>query len=142
MVEAEEGARLAGRCLCGAVTFTATPQGGMHACHCENCRRISGGVSLSVNCGDSLEVVGPVATYDSSEWAERQFCPACGSGLFWRLKAGGMTMVSVQAFDDPGAFGFESEIYIDSKPANYDFAGDRPRLTGAEVEAMYAPDEG
>ena len=60
----------------------------------------------------------------------------------WRLKAGGMTMVSIQAFDDPAVFAFENEIYIDAKPANYDFAGDRPRLTGAEVEAMYAPNEG
>ncbi|MNL53295.1 hypothetical protein D3C87_1765290 [compost metagenome] len=50
-----------------------------------------------------------------------------------------MTIVSVQAFDDPSVFAFEDEIYIDSKPANYDFAGDRPRLTGAEVEALYAP---
>lgn len=99
MVEVEDGARLAGRCLCGAVSFTAVPQGGMHACHCESCRRISGGVSLSVNCGDSVEISGPLATYSSSEWAERQFCPTCGSGLFWRLKAGGMSMVSVQAFD-------------------------------------------
>jgi len=134
-------ARLNGRCLCGTVTFTAVPQGGMHACHCENCRRISGGVSLSANCGDSVEVSGPLSTYDSSEWAERQFCPTCGAGLFWRLKAGGMTMVSVQAFDDPGSFAFEDEIYVDSKPGNYAFAGDRPRLTGAEVEAMYAGGE-
>nr|WP_252865540.1 GFA family protein [Brevundimonas diminuta] len=70
----------------------------MHACHCERCRRTSGGVSLSVDCGDTVEVEGPLATYDSSDWAERQFCSACGSNLFWRLKAGGMVMVSVQAF--------------------------------------------
>lgn len=131
-------ARLSGRCLCGAVTFTAVPQGGMHACHCESCRRVSGGVSLSTDCGDSVEVSGPLSTYDSSEWAERQFCPSCGAGLFWRLKAGGITMVSVQAFDDPGAFAFENEVYIDSKPGSYAFAGDRPRLTGAEVEALFA----
>ena len=142
MAGTEEAGRLSGRCLCGATTFTAVPQGGMHACHCESCRRTSGGVSLSVNCGDSVEVQGPVATYDSSEWAVREFCGACGSNLFWRLKAGGMTMTSVQAFDDPSAFAFENEIYIDSKPGNYAFAGERPRLTSAEVEAMYAPDEG
>lgn len=57
--------QLNGRCLCGAVRFSATPKGGMHACHCE-----------------------------------------------W--------------------------IYIDAKPANYAFAGDRTRMTGAEVEALYA----
>jgi len=68
------------------------------------------------------------------------FCSACGSNLFWRLKAGGMVMVSVQAFDDPSAFAFDSEIYIDAKPANYAFAGDHTRMTGAEVEALYAGD--
>ena len=45
-----------GRCLCGAVTFTATPRGGMHACHCDTCRRLSGGILFSVDCGDSVEV--------------------------------------------------------------------------------------
>ncbi|VTO14453.1 GFA family protein [Brevundimonas vancanneytii] len=132
--------QLNGRCLCGAVRFSATPKGGMHACHCEWCRRTSGGVSLSVDCGDTVEVEGPLTTYDSSDWAERQFCSACGSNLFWRLKAGGMAMVSVQAFDDPSAFAFDSEIYIDAKPANYAFAGDHTRMTGAEVEALYAGD--
>ncbi|GAA0634273.1 GFA family protein [Brevundimonas lenta] len=133
-------ARLSGRCLCGAVTFTAVPEHGMHACHCESCRRWSGGVYLSVDCGDSLEVADPAAvgTYDSSEWADRQFCRTCGSTLFWRLKAGGITAVSVQAFDDPGAFAFKDEIFIDSKPANYAFAGDRPRLTGEEVMAQFS----
>jgi hypothetical protein len=134
------GESLKGRCLCRAVTFTAAPKGGMHACHCESCRRISGGVSLSVDCGDSVEVEGPLAVYESSEWADRRFCSVCGAGLFWRLKAGGMTMVSIQAFEDPGAFAFDDEIYIDHKPGNYAFAGDRPRRTEAEVLAMYAPD--
>lgn len=132
--------RLSGRCLCGAVAFTAVPKHGMHACHCERCRRWTGGVYLGVDCGDSVEVANPeaVATWDSSDWASRSFCRTCGSSLFWTLKAGGMTAVSAQAFDDPATFPFENEIYIDSKPANYDFAGDRPRLTGAEVVALFA----
>jgi hypothetical protein len=136
-------ARLSGRCLCGAVTFTAVPEHGMHACHCESCRRWSGGVYLSVDCGDTVEVADPaaVATYDSSDWAERRFCKTCGSTLFWAMKAGGVTAVSIQAFDDPSAFAFKDEIFIDSKPSNYDFAGERPRLTGEEVFALFA-DEG
>ena len=132
--------RQSGRCLCGAVTFTATPVHGMHACHCESCRRWSGGVYLGVDCGDSVEVANAdsVTTFESSAWADRSFCSACGSTLFWTLKAGGMTAVSVQAFDDPSAFAFENEIFIDAKPANYAFAGDRPRLTGAEVFARFS----
>jgi len=131
---------LTGRCLCGAVAFTAVPKHGMHACHCESCRRWTGGVYLGVDCGDSVEVATPgaVTTYESSAWASRSFCRTCGSTLFWTLKAGGMIAVSLQAFDDPSAFAFDSEIFIDSKPGNYDFAGDRVRMTGAEVMAQFA----
>ena len=134
-----DGKRLSGRCLCGAVRFSAIPRHGMHACHCEACRRWTGGVYLGVDCGDSLEVATPeaVAVYDSSAWADRRFCRTCGATLFWVLKAGGMTAVSVQAFDDPSAFPFETEIYIDSKPSNYAFAGDRARMTEAEVLAQF-----
>lgn len=140
MSETSTSVRLAGRCLCGAVTFTAIPKHGMHACHCESCRRWTGGVYLGVDCGDSVGVDNPeaVAVYDSSDWATRSFCRTCGSTLFWTLKGGGLTAVSVQAFDDPSIFAFESEIFIESKPGNYDFAGDRVRMTGEEVMAQFA----
>ena len=130
-----------GRCLCGAVTFIATPRGGMHACHCGMCRRLSDGILFSVDCGDSVQVQGAVATYASSDWATRQFCPTCGTGLFWRSNDGAMTMVSAQAFDDPSAFVLEDEICIDSKPDTYALAGDRPRLTTDELYAQFAPPE-
>lgn len=130
-----------GRCLCGAVSFTATPNGGMHACHCGTCRRLSGGILFSVDCGDSVEVQGEVATYASSDWATRQFCPTCGTGLFWRSNEGGITMVSAQAFDDPEAFALEDEFCIESKPATYALAGERPRLTTEELWAQFAPPE-
>ncbi len=48
-----------------------------------------------------------------------------------------MTTVSVQAFEDPSVFDMADEIYIDCKPGNYALVGDHPRLTGAEVEAMF-----
>ncbi len=133
---------LTGGCHCGAVRFTAIPNGGMHACHCPTCRRISGGILFSVDCGTSVVVDGEVATYASSEWAVRQFCPACGGGLFWRANAGGLTMVSAQAFDDPTVFALEDELCIESKPETYALAGDRPRLTTEELRASFAPQEG
>lgn len=134
--------RLDGRCLCGAVTFTATPKGGIGACHCQMCRRMSGGVFLAVECETDVAVQGPVKTYESSAWAVRQFCGECGSTLFWRSKAGDAVAASVQAFEDPSAFALETEIYIDAKPSSYEFSGDHPRLTEAEVLAQYgAPGE-
>lgn len=66
--------RLKGRRLCGAVTFAVTSKGGMGACHCEMCHRMSGGVFLTVERKDDAAVQRPVRTYDSSSCAVRQFC--------------------------------------------------------------------
>jgi hypothetical protein len=127
-----------GRCLCGDVTFTAEPARAMHVCHCDFCRRSSGGAWIGVDCGDTIEISGDVRFYASSDWAERGFCGRCGSTLFWRLKAGGVTIASIQAFDDPSPFTLESELFVDAKPGNYAFAGDHPTLTAAETMAMFA----
>ncbi|WP_306226176.1 GFA family protein [Bosea beijingensis] len=132
--------KLSGGCLCGAVRFTAVPKKAeMDACHCGMCQRWSGGVFMAVSCGEvAVEDESELGTYPSSEWAMRQFCKRCGSSLFWRLREGGdHVAVSFQSFDDKNSFIFLEEIFIDAKPALYDFAGERPRLTGAEVLARF-----
>lgn len=78
-----------------------------------------------------------VTVYDSSKWAERGFCKICGSNLFYRLKSSGLCFISVGIFDEPADFTLIGEIYIDSKPDGYDFAGDHPRQTEAEVVAEF-----
>jgi hypothetical protein len=136
------GERLSGKCLCGAVRFTAAPEKReMGVCHCGMCRRWAGGVFMGVNCGSTVKVEGEenLGVYASSGWAERCFCKKCGSTLFWRMRKGGMTVVSVQAFDCPADFAFTSEIFIDEKPASYAFANETHKMTGAEVMAMFAP---
>ena len=45
----------------------------------------------------------------------------------------------VGAFDDTDSFALNAEIFIDRKPASYDFAGDHPRLTEAETIALHGP---
>jgi len=56
-------------------------------------------------------------------------CKNCGTNLFYRIKTGGHTSVWVGAFDDQTPFKLFDEIYIDSKPDSYAFAGEHPRLT-------------
>lgn len=73
-----------------------------------------------------------IACYNSSDWAERGFCKKCGTHLFYRLKENGQTIVWAGSFDDKSPFKLSGEIYVDSKPAAYDFAGDHPRLTERE----------
>jgi hypothetical protein len=101
------------------------------------CQRWSGGSFMAVACEDvRIEPTESLATYVSSEWAERQFCRSCGSSLFWRMRGHeGHIYVSALSFEDQDQLNLESEIFIDEKPSWYDFSGDRPRLTGAEVVA-------
>lgn len=129
-----------GACLCGACRFTATPEHGAHACHCGNCRKWSGGIFLSVHCGTSVvfNADAPLARFASSEWAERVFCGRCGSSLVWQMKDGSSQIVSIQAFEDPGGFAIQSQIYVDHKPDNYALANRTEMLTEAEVIAKYA----
>ncbi len=135
------GERITGRCICGAATFAATlKDGAMHACHCDMCRRWTGGVLLylPVETEDfELSGGGAIGIYQSSEWAERGFCKLCGTSLFWRMRDGGGADVSAQAVDDSGRFPFESEMFIEEKPANYAFANDTLKRTGAEVMAEH-----
>jgi hypothetical protein len=131
-----------GGCLCGAVRFVAEGvETGYHACHCGMCRRWSSGAPFF---GAPVErvVFSPseqLARYASSEWAERGFCRACGSNLFYFLKATQTYTMCVGAFDDAASFRLAREIFVDQQPEGYCFAGERPRLTEAEVFAEYSP---
>jgi hypothetical protein len=133
---------MTGRCLCGAVTFSAEHvETEHHACHCGMCRRWSGGSGFL---GASCErVTFPrsehLGRFASSEWAERGFCTACGTTLFYFLKPTQSYTMSVGAFDDPSAFRLVREIFIDRKPNGYAFAGDHERWTEAETFERLAP---
>jgi hypothetical protein len=133
---------MTGRCLCGAVTFTAQKvKTDYHACHCGTCRRWSGGSPFfaaqaeGVTFGDSEQL----GRYDSSEWAERGFCKVCGTTLFYYLKPTQGYSISVGAFDLQAPFKLVREIFIDCKPSGYAFEGDHPRWTEAETFARFAP---
>lgn len=116
----------------------------LDACHCTDCRRWGGGpfigpamAELTFTAKDTLK------WYQSSDWAERGFCSNCGSSLFYRLletpeKIG----VSGGAFAElPNNLPITMEFFIDSKPDYYAFEGERKRLTGEEVFAMFAQTE-
>ena len=129
-----------GGCLCGAVRFKATPrQAKFGACHCDMCRRWTGGPYLAVGCGGDVDFnsLDGVAVYTSSDWAERGFCGKCGTILFYRLKQTGHYQVSLGAFDDAGDLVFTSQIFIDEKPDQYDFANETRKLTGRQVIDAY-----
>ena len=131
-----------GQCLCGAVRFTAKEvETHHHACHCGMCRRWSGGPAFAASAdGVAFEGEENIVRYDSSDWAQRGFCRHCGGSLFYYLKSADQYLIYVGAFDEPKNFTLASEIHFDHKPEGYEFAGDLPKLTEAELLAQFAPD--
>ena len=135
---ATDGARIEGRCLCGAVTVRGSPvRGNVEACHCTMCRKWGGSALLSVQCGSDVEIEGEssVVRYRSSDWAERGFCGRCGSNLFYRFLPADGYAFAAGLFPDAALEPLAEEIFIDEKPAYYAFDADCEKLTGAEVIA-------
>lgn len=131
--------RLDGRCLCGAVEIVVD---GPHvaaigACHCAMCRRWSGVVQAGFEAAaEAVTVTGEVGRYRSSTFAERFFCPRCGSHLWFRdLKDDAPYEFAPGAFAGAADFPLISEIYIDRAPAHARLAGEHRRATRAEYEA-------
>lgn len=131
---------LQGACLCGMVRVSVkTASTSVGACHCNMCRKWTGGPLMVIECDDDVVFEGEehVAVFSSSDWAERGFCARCGSHLFYRLKEGGLYAVPVGLFDDDESFVFDHQVFIDEKPAFYAFANETRNLTGAELFARH-----
>ena len=130
-----------GSCLCGAVKVTVkNMKNNVDVCHCGMCRKWGGGPFMCVDCGSDVTFVGQenITVYDSSDWAERGFCKKCGSHLFYRLKEVNDHQVPVGLFDEQKNYHFELQVYIDQKPAFYDFANETKEMTEAEVIEKFA----
>lgn len=129
-----------GSCLCGAIHVSVTLEDtSVSACHCSMCRKWTGGPLLVVHSTQPLQFRGAQpAVYDSSDWAQRGFCPSCGTHLFYRLKAGSFDAVPVGVLDDGGAWSLDLQVYVDEKPAFYCFSNATRNMTGAEVIAQFS----
>jgi len=133
-----------GQCLCGAVTVKAsTNVAHAGACHCNMCRRWGCGPLMALDCGTDVSIKGEdsITRYSSSEWAERGFCSACGTHLFYHLKGKGQYIMPAGLFDAESALTLDHQIFIEEKPGYYDFANDTHNMTGAEVFASAGGDE-
>lgn len=130
-----------GKCLCGAVKVSAkNVSQRLGACHCSMCRKWNGGPLLAVDCGTEVSFEGQenIVSYASSSWAERGFCKACGTHLFYKLKEKAKYIVSAGLFDDIKDFTFDHQVFIDEKPGYYAFANKTHDMTGAEVFAKFS----
>lgn len=99
---------LEGGCYCRKVRYRMEgPTEHVALCHCSDCRRHSGApaVSWAAVKAEQLEVSGELVTFASSEHGRRQFCPTCGTGLFYVNDAALPGLIDIQSstLDDPDA---------------------------------------
>jgi hypothetical protein len=75
-----------GGCLCGAVRYEVRGEPYVSGlCHCTTCRKLTGSAfSATANWHEpQFRMTGAVQTYE-----HRQFCPLCGSRLFYLFDGG------------------------------------------------------
>jgi hypothetical protein len=131
-----------GTCLCGVVKIEINlPEKIFNACHCGMCRKWTSGPLFTVESKESAHIEGKesIATYSSSEWAERSFCKNCGTHLYYHLKNSNLYFYSAGLFKETSDFKFQAQIYIDAKPICYEFANKTVTMTEAEVMAKFMP---
>lgn len=87
---------IAGACLCGGVVFAVTGAAGpVTACHCTQCRRLSGHFAASFDlCDRDLRYSArdSLATYRTAGGGTRGFCTGCGSSLWFRAPDGALSV--------------------------------------------------
>lgn len=94
---------------------------------------------FAVHCGSDVSFHGQEPSrYQSSDWAERGFCPTCGTNLFYHLLPSNEYILSAGLFQDQ-EFNLSSEIFIDEKPAYYELKNETHKMTGQQVFEQYAP---
>jgi hypothetical protein len=110
-----------GSCLCGGVRFeVAQPFLRISACHCESCKKISGGVGTVSGRARTedvriLEGEELLTTYQPAEGSAKTFCSRCGTNLFgagWPESE--FTSVRLSALDHPYEGRIEQHIYVRS----------------------------
>ena len=133
-----------GTCLCGEISVqVAQLDTRVGVCHCGMCRKWGGGPLLAVDCGTEVEITGDsLATFTSSEWGERGFCQRCGTHLFWRMRHSGQYIMPADLFTDAEGLTMDHQIFIDQKPAYYEFANQTKNMTEQEVFEMFASENG
>lgn len=106
----------AGGCHCGAVRYEVNGDV-LHSalCHCSDCRKSSGAPAVAwagFRAEDFRVTQGEARTINSSGSAYRNFCPTCGSGLFYTNEdmLPGIVDVQIATFDDPEAFPPQAHI--------------------------------
>ena len=97
---------VSGGCQCGAVRYHSTQMhDNSHLCHCRMCQKAFGSFFAALAGGvlkEDFEVTrGTIATFNSSDEAERGFCAKCGTPLTFRYFTSKWIAASIGSLDQP-----------------------------------------
>ena len=121
---------LTGSCLCGANHFTLPgPMGAVTACHCTQCRKLSGHYSASFDAPETSLIwkTRHVTEYVSPGGGQRGFCPECGCKLYFRDAAGGFS-VEAGIIDGPTGGRLTGHIFVADKGDYYALTDGLPQF--------------
>lgn len=120
-------------CLCGGISFTLPgPAGEIVACHCHQCRKISGHFSASFDADETQLAYRSAATlaeYATPGGGRRGFCTTCGSSLWFHDRDGAF---SVEAGIVTGSTGghLSGHIFVADKGDYYSIDDGVPQAPG------------
>ena len=112
MVTAPAG--LSGGCQCGDVRYRldAAPLRA-NICHCRMCQKAGAAPFMAFAAIPAEKFVvtnGAIATFASSDIAERGFCARCGTPLTYRAVKSGDVSVTILSLDDPNAVAPDTQL--------------------------------
>jgi hypothetical protein len=115
--------RASGSCLCGAVRFEVRgPLREVVACHCSQCRKMTGHYLAATAARDSdLKVTNAsgLKWFSASAGARRGFCGQCGSTLFWHGTDRDYTAIAAGSLDGPTGLALAQHIFTADKADYY-----------------------
>lgn len=125
-----------GGCLCGRVRFRVTgPLADVIACHCRQCRRMSGHFCAATAAPrDAFEITeaAGLAWYESSQTSRRGFCRECGSSLFFDHGPDEPIGITAGSLDGDPGLRLAAHIYVDEAGGYYALGDEAERFEGAE----------
>jgi hypothetical protein len=138
--------KLAGGCFCGAVRYAVDGEPYDRClCHCENCRRTTGGAAVawfSVKLPEFRITQGAPTAFNSTDTGVRQFCGRCGAQLTFQDSRYDEVDVATVTLDDPALAEPDDQVWTLSRlswMARLDKLPELPRGHKAALAPLQGP---
>ncbi len=136
-----------GGCLCGAIRYRSLDAPiRCVICHCENCRKHSGGPCLSFvhfPIHAFTWITREPSRFRSSRYAERGFCPECGSTLSMHEEIlEDRVQITLGSLDNPERITPQDHVWTDSQISWFEIEDELPRFPRSSNAVATKADDG